>query len=70
MATWRSDLDRILHVFNVRSIASVWLLLTLYSQTKLVRNNVLGGREGTDGQRQSVSDVETLSVTERALTVA
>ena len=70
MITWRSDLDRILRVFNVRSIVSVWLLLTVYSQTKIVRNSMLGGREGTDGQRQSVSDVETLSVTEQALTVA
>ena len=38
MTAWRSALDRILHVFNVRSVVSVWLLLTLYSQTELVRN--------------------------------
>ena len=70
MATWRSDLDRILYVFNVRSIVSVRLSLTLYSQTKLVRNNTLESREGTVGQHQSVSDIGTLSVTEQALTVA
>ena len=38
MTAWRSALDRILDVFNVRSVVSVWLLLTLYSQTELVRN--------------------------------
>ena len=69
MAAWRSDLDRILYVFNVRSIVSVWLLLMLCSQTKLVRNDMLEGREGTGGQRQSVSDAGTLSITEQALTV-
>ena len=70
MVTWRSDLDRILRVFNVRSIVFVWLLLTVYFQTKIVRNSMLGGREGTDGQRQSVSGIGTLSITEQALTVA
>ena len=30
IATWRSDLNKILHVFNVRSIVSVWPLLTLH----------------------------------------
>ena len=70
MAAWSSDLERVLHVFNVRSIVSVLLLLTLYSQAELVRNKMLGGREGTGGQRQSVSDVEILSITEQALMVA
>ena len=31
IAAWRSDLNRILHIFNVRSIVSVWLLLNLHS---------------------------------------
>ena len=40
IATWRSDLNRILHVFNVRSrsIVSVWRLLTLDSKTELAIN--------------------------------
>lgn len=35
IATWRLDLDRILHIFNVRSVTSVWPLLTSRLQTKL-----------------------------------
>ena len=38
IAAWKSDLTRILHVFNVRSTMSVWLLLTLRSQTELAIN--------------------------------
>jgi len=35
IAAWRSDFDRILQIFNVRSIVTVWRLLTLDSQTEL-----------------------------------
>ena len=38
IAGWKSDLNKILHVFNVRSIDSVWRLLTLHSQTELTIN--------------------------------
>jgi len=38
IATWRSDLIRILHVFNVCSTVSTWPLLTLHSQTELAIN--------------------------------
>ena len=38
IAAWKSDLVRILHVFNVRSIVSVRLLLTRRSQTELAIN--------------------------------
>ena len=38
IAAWRLDLNRILHIFNVRSIGSVWRLLTLNSQTELTIN--------------------------------
>ena len=38
IAGWRSDLNRILHVFNVRFIGSVWRLLILHSQTELTIN--------------------------------
>ena len=108
MAALRSSLNRILDVFNVCSIVSVLLLLTLHAQTELVRNtpitvsgihhevmnapttvselhrnvadtnaivsdihrSMLEGREGTAGQRQSVSDVGTLSITEQILTIS
>ena len=43
IATWRLDLDKILHVFNVRSVVSVWLSLTLRSQTELVINVTVSG---------------------------
>ena len=35
---WKLDLNRILHVFNVRSVVSVRLLLTLHFQTELAIN--------------------------------
>jgi methyl-accepting chemotaxis protein len=38
IAAWGSDLVRILQVFNVCSVVSVWLLLTQYSQTELAIN--------------------------------
>ena len=38
IAGWKSDLARILHIFNVRSIVSVRLSLTRYSQTELAIN--------------------------------
>jgi len=38
IVAWRSDLNRILLVFNVRSVVSVWSLLTINSQTELAIN--------------------------------
>ena len=38
IAGWRLELNRMLHVFNVRSIASVGRSLILYSQTELLMN--------------------------------
>jgi hypothetical protein len=38
ITTWRSDLNRILLVFNVRSVVFVWSLLTVHSQTELAIN--------------------------------
>ena len=61
MATWRSDLDRILHIFNVRSIVSIWLLLTIYSQTELARNTqvvVSDVRHGVADTRTMASGVQ------------
>jgi hypothetical protein len=38
IATWKSDLGRILHIFNVRVVVSVRLLFTVRSQTELAIN--------------------------------
>ena len=35
IAAWRLDLNRILHIFNVRSITSAWPSLTVHFQTEL-----------------------------------
>ena len=76
MAGWMSDLNRILHVFNVRSVDSGRQPLTasLYFQTELAMNthvmvldihrNVVAGQEGGDGQHRSVSPTSDLSTTE------
>lgn len=38
ITSWKADLSGILHVFNVRLIVSVQLLLTICSQTELAIN--------------------------------
>ena len=60
IVAWKSDLNRILHVFNVRSATSVWLLLTIYSQTKLAMNThviVSDVRHGVVDTHTMVSDI-------------
>ena len=59
VATWRLDLDRILHVLNVCSVTSIQPLLTFRFQTEL-----------GDDKNQAVSTIRTLSVTEQILTTA
>ena len=41
IATWRLDLNRILHVFNVCSTNSIWASLTIYFQTELAMNTIV-----------------------------
>jgi hypothetical protein len=41
IAAWKLDLNKILHVFNVRSVVSLWLLLTVHPQTELAINTHL-----------------------------
>ena len=70
IATWKLDLNRILHIFNVRLIITVWPLLTAHMQTELAINtnmivsnmhrNMLKSQEGTDDQLRLVSDIHTL----------
>ena len=76
IAGWRSDLNRILHVFNVRSIGSGRQSLTasLYFQTELATNthimvldthrNVVAGQDGASGQHHSVSPASDPLTTE------
>ena len=65
VATWRSDLNRILHVFNVRSVVIARLSLIVPSQTELaintnvtvssMRHDMAKIREEMGGQVRSVS---------------
>jgi hypothetical protein len=60
IAGWKSDLSRILHIFNVRSVGFVWLLLTVYSQTELAINThvaVVDIRHDVATTQTIVSDV-------------
>ena len=69
IATWKSDLNKILHIFNVSFIISVWPLPTIHSQAELAINthtmvtdihrNVLRGQDGTDDQHPLVSEIYT-----------
>ena len=74
IAAWKSDLNGILHTFNVCSVGSLPLLLTPTFQTELAVNtnamvleihrNVVTGQAGTSGQHRSVSAVYYSSTTE------
>ena len=67
IAAWRLDLNRVLQVFNVRSVRSVPLsaVANISLQTELAINThvlvsdihrkMVTGQEGTDGLRHSVS---------------
>jgi hypothetical protein len=60
IAGWKSDLSRVLHIFNVRSVVFVWLLLTVHSQTELAINThvvVLDVRHDVATTQTIVSDV-------------
>ena len=53
IAGWKLDLNRILQVFNVRSVIPVWPLLTLDHQVELVINIHVG----VSDTRIMVSDI-------------
>ena len=65
IATWKEDLIRVIHVFNVRSADSGRYLLTVPFQTELaisthimvtdIHRNVVAGQEESRGRRPSVS---------------
>jgi hypothetical protein len=65
IANWKQDLNRILHIFNVRSVGSVLHLLTVPFQMELsintnmlvagIHRNALAGQEAADSRHQPVS---------------
>ena len=67
IAAWKVDFNRFLHVFNVCPVIVARILLTVHSQTELaltthamiseIRGIVVGGQEGADNQRRSVSGI-------------
>ena len=67
ITTWKSDLGKVLLIFNVRSIVVVWLLLTVYSQTELALNThtIVSDIHHimVNGKDTSVSIACTLSIT-------
>ena len=65
IASWKSDLGRILQVFNVRPIISVLLLLTLDPQTELAINThvtVSEIHQGVVNTHAIVSDIHRTMV--------
>ena len=65
IATWRSDLNGILLVFNVRSASSAWPLLTAHSQTELAISThvaVSDIRHGVANTHAIVSDIHRTMV--------
>ena len=81
IAGWKSDLGRILQVFNVRSVNFAWSLLTASPQTELamnthvavydIRHDVSKIREEIGGQIRPVSTSRIRSVNSwRMLTVS
>ena len=60
IASWKADLNKILHVFNVCSIVSVWLSLTVRSQTELAINThviVSDVRHGVVNTHTMISEI-------------
>ena len=80
IAGWKGELNRILHVFNVCSIALAWSTLTFSFQTELamnthvavsdIRHDVSKIRDEIGGQVRSVSAGTVQSVDRCMLTVA
>ena len=74
IAAWKSDLNRVLHVFNVCSLYSCSAAADHPSQTELtmnthtivvdMRRDMLKSRGDTDGQNLAVNGTRALRVTE------
>ena len=57
IAAWRLDLNRILQVFNVRSLISILSLLTFRFQTELERNTCVDTRHDVADTHVTVSGI-------------
>ena len=65
IAAWKSDLGKVLLIFNVCSNVVVWLLLTVYSQTELALNThtiVSGIDHNVANTHTIVSDIHHIMV--------
>jgi hypothetical protein len=63
IASWRLDLNRILHIFNVRPVAFAWLLPTVHFQTELAIDtnaNVSDVRRDVTNTHTVVANTHTL----------
>jgi LysM repeat protein len=63
VASWRLDLNRILHIFNVRPIFSAWLSPTVHLQTELAIDtnaNVSDVRRDVTNAHTIVTNTHTL----------
>jgi hypothetical protein len=63
IASWRLDLNRILHIFNVRPVVVVWLSPTVYFQTELAIDtnaNVSDVRRDVTNTHTVVANTHTL----------
>ena len=76
ITAWRVELNRILHVFNVRSFASQFLLLTVCLQTELAINthvvisethNIVSDIHRTIAKHQEGTDGSSQSVSNAVL---
>jgi tetratricopeptide (TPR) repeat protein len=63
IASWRSDLNRILHIFNVRSAVSAWLSLTVHFQTELA----IDTNANVSDVRHDVTNTRTVVVNTHAV---
>lgn len=69
IAAWKSDINRILHVFNVRSVTFVWPPLIVHFQTELsmnthtvvsdIRRDVAVTRATTTDAHATITDTHT-----------
>ena len=60
IAAWKQEFSKILQIFQVRSVGSVWHLLIMSSQTELAVNThvvVASGRREVTDIHQEVTDI-------------
>ena len=68
IASWDRDFNRILHIFNVRSVWCVWHLLTAFFQTEL-HINVIAGMDRVDRGLLELKEMATTAAKPQARSV-